>query len=233
MSNLLPDSTRVRNLHAILRDFTVFLAPSSPGGRRGRQAPAFVTSMQQSRAGRLFVGVPLPDEVRSGLEAHLRATFGERLPGRAVVPRNWHLTLRFLGDTDTERHRRLTEALRAIDPGPAFELAFGGLGAFPRPARATVLWVGIGDGAREMRALAEKLEAAARAAGFAPEEKAFSPHLTVSRVNPPADLRRDVERTPPFGGRMTVDAFVLFRSHLGGGPPRYEEMERYPLGDRG
>jgi 2'-5' RNA ligase len=29
---------------------------------------------------------------------------------------------------------------------------------------------------------------------------------------------------------MTVDGFVLFRSHLGGGPPRYERVEHFPLG---
>lgn len=185
--------------------------------------------MNRSGVGRLFVGVPIPGEVRSALEAHLRATFGERVRGKPVPPQNWHLTLRFLGDTDGERHRRLITALRGIEAGPAFDLSFGGLGAFPRPARATVLWVGVDEGRDEIRVLAAKIEEAAREAGFAPEEKEFSPHLTLSRINPPADLRRDIQSARPFGGRMTVDSFILFRSHLGGGPPRYERMERFPL----
>jgi len=29
---------------------------------------------------------------------------------------------------------------------------------------------------------------------------------------------------------MRVEEFVLFRSHLGGGPPRYERMLALPLG---
>ncbi|HET7228929.1 MAG TPA: RNA 2',3'-cyclic phosphodiesterase [Longimicrobium sp.] len=177
----------------------------------------------------MFVGIPFPPELRDGLQGHLRATFGERMPGRAVVPANWHLTLRFLGDTDAARFRMSTDELRRIDGGPRFELSLAGLGAFPRPARATVLWIGVGDGGAELRALAAKVEAAAVRAGFAAEGKPYSPHLTLSRLNPPADLRRAIDAAPAFGGRMTVDGFVLFRSHLGGGPPRYERVEHFPL----
>ncbi len=182
------------------------------------------------RVGRLFLGIPLPHEVREALRRHLEEAAGARgLPGRAVQPANWHLTLRFLGDTDADAHRRLMEELRAAELGPAFALGFGRLGAFPRPRRATVLWIGVEEGAREVRALAAEIEQAARRAGFAAEVKAFSPHLTLSRIQPPQDVAALVERVPPFRTRMPVDAAVLFRSHLGGGPPRYEVLERFPL----
>jgi 2'-5' RNA ligase len=187
-------------------------------------------AMDGGRAGRLFVGIPFPAELREGLETYLRDTFGERMPGRPVPPANWHLTLRFLGDTDAEHHRVLVDELTAIDRGPAFDLSLAGLGAFPRAARATVLWIGVGDGAAELRALAAKIEAAAVRAGFAPEPKPYSPHLTLSRIQPAADLRRAIDAAPPFGGRMRVTEFVLFRSHLGGGPPRYERIVGFPLG---
>ncbi len=185
--------------------------------------------MAGARVGRLFLGIPLPDGPRGALVAHLGAAFGGRLPGRAVPPANWHLTLRFLGDTEADRHRALVDGLRGAALGPAFDLGFAGLGAFPRPARATVLWVGVGEGERAVKALAAVVEDAARAAGFAPEEKPFSPHLTVSRLNPSADLRREIAAAPPFAARMRVDAVTLFRSHLGGGPPRYERMEEFAL----
>ena len=180
---------------------------------------------------RLFVGIPLADGLRGELEAYLAATFGDRLPGRAVVPRNWHLTLRFLGATDAERHQRVLEELRRIHPPRAFDLTLTSLGAFPRPARAKVLWIGVGDGGDELRGLGGSVEGAAVRAGFAPERKPFSPHLTLSRLDPPADVRPALEAAP-FGSRMRVDSFVLFRSHLGGGPPRYEPLERFPLPQR-
>ncbi|HEX8906635.1 MAG TPA: RNA 2',3'-cyclic phosphodiesterase [Longimicrobiaceae bacterium] len=185
--------------------------------------------MEGGRVGRLFIGIPFPAELRDGLEAYLRATFGQRMPGRAVPPANWHITLRFLGDTDAERHGTLVEALRAMEPGPPFALSLDRLGAFPRESRATVLWIGAGQGADELRALAARVESVAVAAGFEPEPKSFSPHLTLSRINPPADLRRAIDSAGPFGGMMMVDSVVLFRSHLGGGPPRYERMLVLPL----
>lgn len=179
--------------------------------------------MGEDRA-RLFVGVPIPAELRDGLEAYLRDTFGERLPGRAVPPASWHLTLRFLGSTDAARHRRIVDELARIDPPPPFDLTLAGLGAFPRARQAKVLWTGVGQGADALCALASSIEEAAVRAGFAPEPKPFSPHVTLRRLDPPADLRATIERAPPFRGRMRVDAFVLFRSHLGGGPPRYEPL---------
>lgn len=184
--------------------------------------------MDTEAGGRLFVGVSIPDSLRDGLRRHLEATVDDRLPGRAVPPENWHLTLRFLGTTDADRHGRLAAGLRRIAM-PAFELSLAVLGAFPRPARANVLWIGVGGGASELRALAAAVEAVAVAAGFAPEPMAYSPHLTLSRLRPPADVRPLVERTPPLGGRMTVDEFVLFRSHLRSPAPRYEVVERYRL----
>lgn len=186
--------------------------------------------MNQASAGRLFLGLPLPPVLRDALEAHLRGAFGGGVPGKPVPPANWHLTLRFLGQTSAEQHRRLAGALRSTALGSAFDLELGGLGAFPRPARATVLWVGVSEGAGAVKALAARMEDAARAAGFTPETKPFSPHLTISRLRDPADLRGTITAAPPFGGRMRVEEVVLFRSHLGGGPPRYEAVERFGVG---
>jgi len=182
--------------------------------------------MSEGKPGRLFVGIPVTDGVRDALRRHL-AVVGE-LPGRAVPPANWHLTLRFLGATDAERHRRMVDEMRRITAAP-FDLTFTALGAFPRAGRAKVLWIGIGEGADELRALASSVEAAAVRAGFASEPKPFSPHLTLARLRTPEDVRPLVEAAPPFDRRMHVDAFILFRSHLGGAAPRYEPLERFPL----
>ena len=185
------------------------------------------------KAGRLFLAVGLTDEVRRGLEAHLRAELGSRaLPGRAVVPANWHFTLRFLGDTSRADAERLREELRAAPLGDSFTAGFGRLGAFPRPRRASVLWIGVDEGADALRALAAGVERAAVRAGFAREEKPFRAHLTLARLQPPADVTAVVDAVAPYGGRLAVDCVILYRSHLGGGPPRYEAVERFALNDR-
>lgn len=185
--------------------------------------------MNPPKVGRLFLGIPLTAEVRDALAAHLGRVFGGGLPGRPVRAENWHVTLRFLGDTDAARHAALVDALAAAHLGAAFDLSLGAPGAFPRPARASVLWVGVGDGEQRVRELAAICEDAAVRAGFAAERRPFAPHLTVSRIDPPADVRSTIAGAAPVDARMRVDGITLFRSHLGGGPPRYERLHTFPL----
>ncbi len=179
--------------------------------------------------GRLFIGVPLTEEARRAVEAHLRRTMPDGVPGRPVPAANWHLTLRFLGATRAEQLAAVVRHVSAAELGDGFDVGFGGLGAFSRPRSARVLWIGLTDGVDRLKALARIAEDAARAAGFAPEEKSFKPHLTLSRIQPPRDLTRAIAGVPPLELRMPVREVVVFRSHLGGGPARYEAVERFPL----
>lgn len=181
-------------------------------------------------AGRLFIGVPLTDGARREIEARLRDALPDGVPGRAVPAANWHLTLRFLGATRADQLATVRDRLRAADLGAAFEARFGGLGAFSRPRSARVLWIATTEGADRLRDLARIAEDAARAAGFAPESKSYRPHLTLSRIQPPRDVTRAIERVPPLDVGMRVGEIVIFRSHLGGRPARYEAIERFPLG---
>lgn len=181
-------------------------------------------------AGRLFMGVPLTEEARREIEQHLRRSMPDGVPGRLVPAVNWHLTLRFLGATRADQLASIIRHLRAAELGDAFEVGFGGLGAFSRPRSARVLWIGLTDGVERMKALARIAEDAARGAGFAPEEKPFKPHLTLSRIHPPRDVTRAIAGVPPLELRMPVRELVVFRSHLGGGPARYEAVERFALG---
>jgi 2'-5' RNA ligase len=180
-------------------------------------------------AGRLFIGVALTEEARRAIDAHLRRSMPDGVPGRSVPAANWHLTLRFLGAASADQLAVIARHLRAAELGPAFEIGFGGLGAFSRPRNARVLWIGLMDGVERMKALARIAEDAARAAGFEPEEKSFKPHLTLSRIQPPRDVMRAIAGVPPLDLRMPVREAVVFRSHLGGGPARYEAVERFAL----
>jgi RNA 2',3'-cyclic 3'-phosphodiesterase len=178
---------------------------------------------------RLFLAVPLTEPARAAIRAALATALPAGAPGRAVRPESWHLTLRFLGDTAPDQASRLAEVLSAAALGPPFQLAFAWLGAFPRPDRAAVLWLGVATGAAELGALAAVVERSARDAGFPAERRPFSAHLTLSRIRPPADVAPLVARPtgPPIS--MPVTEVVLFRSHLGGGPARYEAAARFSL----
>lgn len=184
--------------------------------------------------GRLFLAVGLAEAVRRELDAYLRRALGGRgLPGRAVRPENWHLTLRFLGGMGNQEAARLRAELRRAALGSSFRIRFGALGAFPSVRRAAVLWVGVGEGAAELAALAAAVEGAAVRAGLPAEPRPFRAHLTISRIRPPVDVSTAVAAASPAGAPMEVDGVALYRSHLGSGPPRYEVVERFPLAGGG
>jgi 2'-5' RNA ligase len=175
---------------------------------------------------RLFIGVPLSDEARQAISRSLPKS----LPGKPVSSENWHFTLRFLGATKPEARERIIAILKSATCGAPFTIHFNELGAFPRGNRARILWLGIDEGEERMIQLAAIAEAAARSVGFEAETKEFKPHLTLSRIDPPASVSPLIAGKPRFDAGMTVDSLVLYRSRLGGGAARYEEVVRIPLG---
>ena len=185
--------------------------------------------MAEGGNARLFVAVPLTDEARRRVQVHLRAAAPDGVPGRPVPADNWHLTLRFLGASTSAQRGGMARALAAAELGGAFALRFGGLGAFPRPRSARVLWMGITEGVERLQELARVAEQAARENGYDPEEKPYRPHLTLSRIQPNRDVARVIESVPPLELEMPVRDVVIYQSHLGGGPARYEAVERFPL----
>jgi 2'-5' RNA ligase len=154
-----------------------------------------------------------------------------RLPTARWVPTtNQHLTLKFLGST----WPRLVEWVVTSVGGVAaahrpFEAGVGGLGAFPNPRRARVLWAGLDDRGSAFARLAAGLDEAL-AREFKPEARAFTPHLTLARFDPPVDVG-DLPGTLGLDReRFLVDRLVLYRSHLRRPAPVYEVLETFPLG---
>ena len=176
---------------------------------------------------RLFLGVPLDDSVRAMLAQHLEQ---HPVPGRPVPPVNWHLTIRFLGNVDQIAMERLIAELDQADLGKVFEIVLGEMGAFPRPARASVVWLALDKGQERLSELNEIAEEASQAVGLSPEERPFAPHLTLSRIRPELDVRTGLAAYRQAPLQWTVGEMVLYESHMGRGSAVYEPMERFPLG---
>jgi 2'-5' RNA ligase len=173
---------------------------------------------------RLFLAVPLTIEAAASLVATL-----PRLPGRPVSVGNLHLTIRFLGDTDEVTQDRLTSALDQSDLAGSFDIVLGEMGAFPRPAKASVLWVGITRGKSRLMSLSGMVEEACENAGLEPEDRPYVPHLTISRIRPEVDVRKLLLTYRPEPIKWRANELVLFRSHLGRGGATYEALERFAL----
>jgi 2'-5' RNA ligase len=174
--------------------------------------------------GRVFVAVPLPPEIRHALAERISEM---RIPGKVGPPDNWHITLRFLDTIDRVTYERFLSAIEVVGEEFAFPFTLEGFGAFPNPRKATVFWVGVGRGATELALLNEIIEEAALVAGLSPEERPFHAHLTLARIRPPVDVRDLI--TEDVSLSLRCDRVVVFRSHLGRGPARYEPLDSVNL----
>lgn len=178
---------------------------------------------------RLFVALELPPDLRARLSG--LATRG--IPGtRWVEPENYHLTLRFIGETPAWQAEEIDFALADLRVR-AFSLTFAGLGTFNKGGRATALWVGI-DRNDQLVHLRGKIETALQRAGLEPERRRFSPHVTLARLDnvPEAKLAGFVQAHNLFRApAISVRHFTLFSSLLGNDRPFYTAEAQYALQD--
>jgi len=110
---------------------------------------------------RLFVGLALPPAVLDDLDATCAPFRPLRDDLRWTSREAWHITLAFLGEvTDLSLARLLPRLERAARRHSSFSLGLEGAGAFPSPARANVLWIGLaGDRApADVRPIVASLE---------------------------------------------------------------------------
>ena len=160
---------------------------------------------------RLFVAIDLPEDVKNAV-----ADIGRELPGARRVPREQlHLTLRFIGEVDEETYQAVRKALTEATDAP-FPLALKGIGHFPPGKNPRVLWVGLA-GSAPLLELQQRVELALVGAGIPPDERKFSPHLTLARLKetPPDKVAVLEERYREFGaGPFPVTEFHLYASTL-------------------
>ncbi len=179
---------------------------------------------------RLFVAVSLPVEVRAWVTGVIEILRDSYPGARWVDPINIHITLRFIGWIDEAKlpvAKEITKAVAATHQ-PA-EIGPSGLGAFPRPSRARVIWLGLYDPAALLESAARDLDASFESLGVAAENRAFTPHLTLARLKTPARVDLDVE-LPRVPAPFLVEQIDLYRSHMSPNGARYEKLASEYLG---
>lgn len=180
---------------------------------------------------RLFVAAPVPRPVVARLA---RATSGLEalLPGARWAPEaNQHVTLKFLGWVDSERRASIEAAASGVARAhEGAELRLDGLGVFPGPRRARVLWAGIEDPAGLLLGLAAALDGVLEPLGFAPETRPRHPHVTVARFKEPQRVDPSALDVDLGGIRsFRLDRIELWRTHLHPRGARYEVMKVFAL----
>lgn len=165
------------------------------------------------------------------LMGKLKRTMKERGQGvRWTSPDLWHVTLQFLGEVAEDRDEELRSVFSDWSPKLGnLSLRLQGLGAFPQPAEARVLWVGVKEN-QQLVGVQQDLGEHLRASSFFPEEREFKPHLTLARFRNPLSAQELIQ----LGGRKhfgdySVQELILFKSVLQGNIVKYVPLVRKPF----
>ena len=181
---------------------------------------------------RAFVALEMPDGVREKIRQEQNALKTELPRVRWTRPEGQHLTLKFLGETTTDKLARLKAEIAGRVAGlPAVSISLAGAGFFPSARRPRVAW--IGGEARGGLEIAAAVESAAVTSGFPPERREWSLHLTQARLDR-GWPRSAVEKFLDWGRGLDFEVFtcrevVLIESELRPGGAVYTALERFPL----
>ncbi len=174
---------------------------------------------------RLFVALPIPDSVASGLLMMQGGMPGARWQAREQL----HLTLRFIGEVDGREARDLDEVLSGID-APAFDLQLHGVGQFGNKQPHS-LWAAARPNDL-LDHLQRKVDTAIRRIGQPQDAHKFTPHVTLGRLrHPDLDKVREwlVEHALATSPEFAVSAFCLYSSKLTSYGSIYRIEQEYPL----
>ena len=179
---------------------------------------------------RLFVAMDIPEDVRAAISALVAKLRPTHRNARWVRIEGLHVTLKFIGETSQEKCEEIKAALASIPARAPIPITFRGLGFFPDERRPHVLWAGIKTGT-ELAALASVVETAIAPLGFPREEREFSPHLTLARLDTPRVLETLRDAVKQAGrlafGRTIAEEFHLYQSVLKPGGSEYTRLATF------
>lgn len=177
---------------------------------------------------RAFISIDVPEKIKKEIIKIQRQlpTFN----GKFTEPENFHLTLKFLGEVDSEILIEIKRRLKEID-FKSFEAKIDSIGVFDnrknkRFPKKIIVWLHLTRCEKLQRIIDEKLS------GIFKKEKRFMSHLTIARA-------RDLKNKNRFLGELkkiklshlkfNVKSFELKKSKLFPHGPVYETLGRYSL----
>jgi 2'-5' RNA ligase len=180
---------------------------------------------------RLFVALRIPEDMRKVIAELIRELKPADESWKWTRPENLHITLKFLGETPVDQLNSVEEALRKVHGDLPMELTFRGLGLFPDERRPRVLWAGI-EAPPNLPAMAASVGESLAGIGVPPEQKLFSPHLTLARSKTGSITPKLREAIAEYStrefGRVKASTFHLIESRLKTAGAEYTTLRSFP-----
>ncbi|MDD2654765.1 MAG: RNA 2',3'-cyclic phosphodiesterase [Candidatus Omnitrophica bacterium] len=178
---------------------------------------------------RTFIAIELDKQTQESLAKIQNELKASGSDVKWVEPKNIHLTLKFLGDIETDLIPKIKNMLEDLSKNHnKFSAAIKELGAFPNARSPRVIWVGIEAGKENSVSIANDLDNNLSKLGIPKEERDFVPHLTLGRVKRPINrfkLSELINKNKDISDlNFVADRITLFKSTLTPKGPIYEAM---------
>jgi len=169
---------------------------------------------------RIFVAINISDEARIKVADYIEVLRDEFSNLRVGWERaeKLHLTVKFLGDIDSNESQNLTDAVdKTARQFSNFKLQISQTGVFPSKRNARILWLGIDDEHGSLQKINDLLETECGQKGFVKESRNFKPHLTIGRLREPNKSKELTDRhsNKTFAAvEFEVSEIVIYESRL-------------------
>ena len=186
---------------------------------------------------RSFLAVPIPNNVCKALLEQIDF-LSKKVPRNIkwVSEENLHITLKFIGQFRKADVIKLKHCLHEPFANiHAFKITFNQFGSFPNLARPRVIWFGF-DCPPPLEEVYSIAEECYHNLGYMPEQRKFSPHLTIGRVRRDASTQevKELSRSlatlkSEFSIAFTASSVAFYESRLTSSGPVYTELFNIPL----
>jgi RNA 2',3'-cyclic 3'-phosphodiesterase len=174
---------------------------------------------------RAFIAIEFPDEVIKEIARLQELLRNKKFTGKFTELENLHLTLKFLGELDSETLGKVRKALAAIK-FEEFSTYLEYAGTFNHLGSPRIVWIKLG-GAGILK-LQKQIDSALKDI-FKPEER-FMSHLTLARVRHVNDQQDFIDYVKPLSIQkinFPIKEFQLKKSDLKPMGPVYTTIETY------
>lgn len=182
---------------------------------------------------RTFIGLPvrLNESFLGALKTLTGALEEERISW--VRPQNFHITLRFLGNTPVSDVHEIHSALERVRLPEAWDAEICGPGSFGPHNKPRVIWTGFRDEEPIIR-IKREVDRILGDLNYPPFEGLFTPHLTLGRIRGLKDREGYYSLLDSlrdrFDGSLEIRELVFYRSILESRGPEYSRLGEWKFG---
>ena len=129
-----------------------------------------------------FIALEFDNEFKVRLQEIQNKLKKHSLKGRWVNPQNFHLTVKFLGETSEETVKNLDEILNQLHKEyKQYNFSLGNLDFFKGKESLRVVWLGLVGDITELSMMSKDLNEKVNTLGYEIEKRKFRPHITLGR----------------------------------------------------